>query len=92
MYTTKYGSVYPCVIQDGKTALFVACWKGHRTILNTLLQQHASIDICEEVWHVHGIHNNSINDILFKHLLYWICHYYAVSSVLNTAHRMAGLH
>ena len=36
-------------VQNGQTALLLACWKGHLPAVRLLLQKHANVSICSKV-------------------------------------------
>lgn len=36
--------------QNGRTALFLASWRGHVAIIHLLLQRQANVNICTKVW------------------------------------------
>ena len=36
-------------LQDGRTPLYIASWKGHGAVVKLLLQQHADISISKKV-------------------------------------------
>ena len=38
-------------VQDGETALYIACGNGHLPVVRLLLQKHANVSICSKVYH-----------------------------------------
>ena len=40
---------YVIHVQDGQTALYISCDKGHVAVVQLLLQKHADVSICEKV-------------------------------------------
>ena len=45
----KKCSLLICV-QDGRTALYIACWKGHMSVVKQLLQKYADVSIRQKVY------------------------------------------
>ena len=37
-------------VQNGRTALYFASWKGHGAVGQLLLRQHADVNICKKVY------------------------------------------
>ena len=40
---------YVIHVQDGQTAFYISCWKGHVAVFQLLLQKHADVSICKKV-------------------------------------------
>ena len=49
----KCNLIIPCVlyifVQDGRTALYYAAWKGHNEVVSLLVEAHADINLPRKV-------------------------------------------
>jgi len=51
-------------VQNGHTALFLASLKGQVAVVQLLVQRHADVSICSEVWIISYIHVISFEGVL----------------------------
>ena len=50
LYTLyKYVTIILCVVQDGKTPLYIACYNGHDKVLQVFLDHSVKVDVPDKV-------------------------------------------
>ena len=53
------------VVKDGKTPLYIACYKGHDKVVQVLLDHGVEVDVPDKVSDISCIHVKLCNTILF---------------------------